>query len=75
MQLQTHEIMAIIGDQCVKMMMWTDAVSEGGDESVKKGAKEMKDIINAYTGLICRAIQKAEDERVENMLKDMEASE
>lgn len=75
MILETNDVMKIIGDQCVKLLAWTDLVAEDQDESVKKGAKQMKDMINAYTALICHEIQKAENERVCSMLEGMEKYE
>jgi hypothetical protein len=51
-----------------------DEGSESGEDELR-AAKNLVNIINMYTGEIARAIQKAEDERVENMLGNMEAEE
>ena len=71
MMLNMDEVMAIISKVNEEMNAWTHEAAEGGDESVQRGADEFIKLTNAYTSMICRALQKAEDIKVEGMLDDM----
>ena len=75
MQLELNDVLDIITRVNTKMNDWTIQAAEGEDESVHRGAVEFIALTNMYTASICKAIVKAEEERVENMLKDMEADE
>lgn len=72
MQLELNDVMHIIGlcngSFYARLM---DSIEEEDQEA----ANELMKVINAYTASICRTIEKAETERVENMLDDMEGSE
>lgn len=70
MQLQTHEIMAIIGKVNMVMQHSITEAAKGHDEA-EDISKVISALINMYTADICREIQKAEDEKVGAMLEDM----
>jgi len=72
MQLDMHEVTEIIDAQRrIVILSATAAAMDEGTEEAKKAVEGLVQIINAYTAGIARAIQKAEDERVEAMMDGM----
>lgn len=70
--LESHEVAEIIDSMRRTMIISITCASmdEGGEDALK-AAQNLVNIINAYTGEIARAIQKAEDERTGTMLDGM----